>query len=109
MADINLEKKSGPSPWVWVAGLLVLALVVWGVVEYMGDGGVMDEQDTAPAAEQYPTEYETQPPVPRTEPYDPPPTDPADPNAPGTSTPGTTEPGTPGQPGVTDPNAGTGG
>lgn len=112
MADINLEKKSGPGPWVWVAGLVVLALVVWGVVEFMGDDRTAaDERDTTPAAEQYPAEYETQQPLPRTEPYTPPPaTDPAvqDPAAPGTTAPpGTTDPGAPGEPGTTNP-AGTG-
>jgi hypothetical protein len=58
---------------------VVLALVVWGVVEFMGDDRTAaDERDTTPAAEQYPAEYETQQPLPRTEPYTPPPaTDPA--------------------------------
>ena len=37
MADINVERK-GPSVWPWVIGLLVLALLIWALVE-MFDGG----------------------------------------------------------------------
>lgn len=32
MADINVE-RTGPSIWPWILGLLVLALVLWGLVE----------------------------------------------------------------------------
>ena len=28
MAEIGIQEKKGPSPWVWLVGLLVLALVV---------------------------------------------------------------------------------
>jgi hypothetical protein len=36
VADINVERK-GPSVWPWVIGLVVLALVIWALVEMFGD------------------------------------------------------------------------
>jgi hypothetical protein len=36
MAEIGIQEKKGPSPWVWLVGLLVLALVVWVVVDATG-------------------------------------------------------------------------
>jgi hypothetical protein len=99
VAEIQIDKKQGPSPWVWVAGLVVLALIVWGVMEFTGDGRMADdERETTPAAEQYPTEQQPTQPLPRQEPYTPPAQDPAAPGAPGTA-PGTgpgTDTGTPG-------------
>lgn len=41
VADINVERK-GPSVWPWVVGLLVLALLIWALVE-------MFEGDAEPA------------------------------------------------------------
>ncbi|MEX2581946.1 MAG: hypothetical protein WD766_01655 [Gemmatimonadota bacterium] len=38
MADINVERK-GPSVWPWVIGLLVLALLIWALVEMFEDDG----------------------------------------------------------------------
>lgn len=35
MADINVERK-GPSIWPWVVGLIVLALLIWALVEMFG-------------------------------------------------------------------------
>lgn len=35
MAEINVEKKS--NPWPWIIGLIVLALVVWAAFEMMDD------------------------------------------------------------------------
>jgi hypothetical protein len=35
MADIDVERKS-PSVWPWVIGLLVLALLIWALVEMFG-------------------------------------------------------------------------
>lgn len=53
MADINVERK-GPSVWPWVIGLLVLALLIWGLVEMFGDAGepvvVEPVTDSLPAA-----------------------------------------------------------
>lgn len=42
MAEIEVQKKK-PSPWPWIIGLLVIALVVWGIAEMVGD----DEPDLA--------------------------------------------------------------
>lgn len=36
MADINVTRK-GPSIWPWIIGLLVLALLIWGLAEMLGD------------------------------------------------------------------------
>ncbi len=45
MADLNVERKS-PGVWPWVLGLLVLALVIWGLVEMFGGD---DEAAQTPA------------------------------------------------------------
>lgn len=34
MAEIRVEKK-GTSVWVWLLGLLLVALVIWGIVEWL--------------------------------------------------------------------------
>jgi hypothetical protein len=31
MAEINLERKRGPSAWVWIIGLIVLAIILWAI------------------------------------------------------------------------------
>jgi len=36
VADINVERK-GPSIWPWIIGLIVLALLIWALVEMFGD------------------------------------------------------------------------
>lgn len=46
MAEIGIQEKKGPSPWVWLVGLLVLALVVWVVV----DATRSDDEFTGTAA-----------------------------------------------------------
>jgi hypothetical protein len=35
VADINVERK-GPSIWPWIVGLIVLALLIWALVEMFG-------------------------------------------------------------------------
>ncbi len=35
MADINVERK-GPSIWPWIVGLIVLALLIWALMEMFG-------------------------------------------------------------------------
>ncbi len=40
MADIDVERKSGPPIWMWVLGLLLLALIIWAIVS------MMDRDDT---------------------------------------------------------------
>ena len=44
MADINVERK-GPSIWPWIVGLLVLALLIWALVEMFGG---QDDTTVAP-------------------------------------------------------------
>lgn len=41
MAEIKVERK-GRSIWPWIVGLVVLALVVWLAIGYLG-GGEMEE------------------------------------------------------------------
>ena len=50
MADINVERK-GPSIWPWIIGLIVLALLVWALMELFGrnDPGVVEGEPVATA------------------------------------------------------------
>lgn len=50
MADLNVERKS-PGVWPWVLGLLVLALVIWGLVELFGGDPetIQDPEAAVPA------------------------------------------------------------
>jgi hypothetical protein len=43
MADIDVERKTGPAIWPWILGLLVLALLAWLIFSMMG-------RDDRPAA-----------------------------------------------------------
>lgn len=64
MADIDIERKRGAgtgSPWPWIIGLVVLALVAWGIWEWM-------RTDEQPVAVEAPME------MPATEPVTPAPT-----------------------------------
>ena len=36
MAEINVERK-GPNIWPWIIGLIVLALLVWALMEMFGN------------------------------------------------------------------------
>ncbi len=36
MADIDVERKSGPPAWMWIVGLILLALIIWAIVSMMG-------------------------------------------------------------------------
>jgi hypothetical protein len=44
MADIDVERK-GPSIWPWIIGLIILALLIWALVELFGE----DEAEVAEA------------------------------------------------------------
>lgn len=43
MADINVERRA-PSAWAWIIGLIVLALLIWIVVEIFGGTGDRDSR-----------------------------------------------------------------
>lgn len=71
MADIDVREKRAPGPWVWIIGLIVLALLLWALWALLGDrtadrapvtepvGGVpatapaRPGTDLSPAVEQY--------------------------------------------------------
>jgi hypothetical protein len=36
VADIDVERKAGPPVWMWILGLLLLALIIWAIVSMMG-------------------------------------------------------------------------
>jgi hypothetical protein len=98
VADINVERK-GPSIWPWVIGLVVLALLIWALVEMFG--GETDPIATDPARDTVivdtPTTVTTPPPA----------VAPAPPAAPAPGAPGTT-PGTDTIPIGTTPGAAPG-
>jgi hypothetical protein len=50
MADIKVERK-GPKIWPWIIGLIVLALLVWALMELFGrkDPGAVEGQPAAAA------------------------------------------------------------
>jgi hypothetical protein len=58
VANIDLQRKEGPSPWVWIAavvGLIVLAAVIWAVMSNRDDrDDVRMQRDTVPAARDTP-------------------------------------------------------
>lgn len=37
MAEIDIQKKK-PSTWLWIIGLIVLALLIWLLIEMFGGG-----------------------------------------------------------------------
>ncbi len=53
MAEIRIERRRGPSLWPWLIGLVVLALLIWGIAELVNtdrDNQTMAAEDTAGAA-----------------------------------------------------------
>jgi hypothetical protein len=53
MADIDIQKKTGPGIWPWIVGLLLLVLVIWGVAQFMGnddDTGLATDTTAVPGA-----------------------------------------------------------
>jgi len=47
VAEIHVERK-GPVIWPWIIGLIVLAVLVWGLVEMYGDRGAVVGDDVMP-------------------------------------------------------------
>jgi hypothetical protein len=54
MANIDIQQKRGPGIWPWIAGLAVLALIIWGVMEMTNDRTAATDTTAQPAAEQTP-------------------------------------------------------
>jgi methyl-accepting chemotaxis protein len=48
VADINVERKAGPPVWMWILGLLLLALIIWAIFSMMGRD---DRQVVAPVTD----------------------------------------------------------
>jgi hypothetical protein len=50
MAEISVERK-GPKIWPWIIGLIVLALLIWALMELFGrnDPGVVEGEPAAMA------------------------------------------------------------
>jgi hypothetical protein len=61
MADINVERKSGPPIWLWIVGLVILGLIIWAIASMMGrddtvrttaaDTALVATQPTGPVAQ----------------------------------------------------------
>jgi hypothetical protein len=55
MANIDLQRKEGQPPWVWIAaivGLLAVVAVIWAVTSNRDDARM--QRDTVPAARDTP-------------------------------------------------------
>jgi hypothetical protein len=59
MAQIDIQEKQGPPPWVWIAGIVALLVVVGVIWALMANGDDRDDatmrQDTVPTAPEMPT------------------------------------------------------
>lgn len=60
MAEIRVERKERRSILPWILGLLLLALVIWGLSEMLGDDDDVNETNGAAAVG---TAIEQQPPA----------------------------------------------
>lgn len=50
VADIGVERRRRPGVWPWIAGLIVLGLLIWGLTSLLdGDDDVVVEE-SVPAA-----------------------------------------------------------
>lgn len=49
MAGIDVGRRRAPGLWPWVAGLLVLALVVWGTTELLRSDAAADLDGAVPS------------------------------------------------------------
>jgi hypothetical protein len=56
VADIDVERKSGPPVWMWVLGLLLLALIIWAIVSMMDRD---DTRDVVPMTDTIGTTWDT--------------------------------------------------
>jgi hypothetical protein len=56
VADIDVERKSGPPVWMWILGLLLLGLIIWAIVSMMNRD---DRRDVAPMTDTVGTTWDT--------------------------------------------------
>jgi len=59
MAEIDIQKKK-PSTWLWIIGLIILALLIWLLIELFGGRGSQEYTSMALAMPLFAT-----PPFPR--------------------------------------------
>lgn len=50
MADIDVQRRSGPAWWAWLLGLLVLALLAWLLLGLLDDDDEVEGVEAVPAA-----------------------------------------------------------
>jgi hypothetical protein len=65
MAEIDIQEKKGPSPWVWVAvavGVLLLVGVIWAVTQN-GDTRDRDAMPADTVRDTAPATWDTAPPA----------------------------------------------
>ncbi|MGI8546055.1 MAG: hypothetical protein ACR2M1_01780 [Gemmatimonadaceae bacterium] len=113
MAEIPIQRKTGPNIWPWIIGLVVLALLGWFLFGRNNNNAIATSttdstamMNTAPGAATAPAVNPAGTPGATMTPGT---TTPATPGTmtPGTTTPGTTTPGTmtPGTPGTATPGS----
>jgi hypothetical protein len=57
VANIDLQRKEGQPPWIWIAaivGLVVVVAVIWAVTSNRDRGDARIQPDTVPAARDTP-------------------------------------------------------
>ena len=50
VADIRVEPRRRAGIWPWIAGLVVLALLIWGLTQVLGGGDDVVVEQSDPAA-----------------------------------------------------------
>lgn len=50
MADIGVEPRRGPGVWPWIAGILILALLAWGITSLLGGDDDVVVEESVPSA-----------------------------------------------------------
>lgn len=54
MAEIDIQKKK-PSTWLWIIGLIILALLIWLLIDLFGGGRGESYRSMLPTAVPVPT------------------------------------------------------
>jgi hypothetical protein len=50
MAEVGVEPRRGPGIWPWIAGILIVALLVWGLTSLLGGDDHVVVEQAVPAA-----------------------------------------------------------